>query len=160
MAIPAVPAVGDQTTAAWADIIAGWGAAATSYTPALTASTTNPTLGTGGSAVGKYSVVGNALVADIQIAFGTSGAAAGSGTYAISLPLSVSSGISGLIGFGHIKAAGVYTPVQLIWATATTFNIYYITLAVGGALTAVTNAAPGVWTNNDIMRLHVEALVN
>jgi hypothetical protein len=56
------------------------------YVPVLTASTTNPTLGTGGSQAGWWQRVGDLIIGGATIRFGTSGIAAGSGTYFCSLP--------------------------------------------------------------------------
>jgi hypothetical protein len=58
----------------------------TAYTPVLTASTTNPTLGTGSSVVGSYQKIGKTINFRVQITFGTSGVNAGSGFYFVSLP--------------------------------------------------------------------------
>ena len=59
----------------------------TAYTPTLTASTTNPTLGSGSSRVGEYRYIGPKLVwFTVEIAFGTSGVNPGSGIYSVSLP--------------------------------------------------------------------------
>lgn len=59
-----------------------WG----TYTPALTATTTNPTLGTGSAQLGKWSKEGTHATVAVFLKFGSSGAAPGSGTYEISLP--------------------------------------------------------------------------
>jgi hypothetical protein len=59
----------------------------TDYTPTLTGSVTNPTLGTASSIVGRYCSIGKLVVAMVQISFGTSGVAAGSGTYYVSVPV-------------------------------------------------------------------------
>lgn len=64
----------------------------TNYTPALTASTTNPTLGSGAVTDGHYMVVGDGTAHGIvyaygEIIFGTSGTAAGTGNYIVSLPI-------------------------------------------------------------------------
>lgn len=56
------------------------------YTPTLTASSSNPTLGSGSSATGYYVQNGELVSVQISILFGSSGAAAGSGTYRLSLP--------------------------------------------------------------------------
>jgi hypothetical protein len=56
------------------------------YTPTLTATTTNPTLGTSSSTSGKWCRIGDFVFATGDIRFGTAGTAAGSGTYQISLP--------------------------------------------------------------------------
>jgi len=60
------------------------------YTPALTASTTNPSLGSGGNFLqeGKYRYLpGGEVEARVRLRFGTTGATAGSGPYAVSLPV-------------------------------------------------------------------------
>lgn len=55
------------------------------YVPVLTAATTNPSLGTGGSLVGKYYTVFDQVYTWGEFRFG-SGASVGSGIYRISLP--------------------------------------------------------------------------
>lgn len=63
-----------------------------SYTPSLTAATTNPTLGSGSGVVGKFTLRAG-IWCDVRftIKFGSSGAAAGSGQYLISLPFTSAS---------------------------------------------------------------------
>lgn len=65
----------------------GGGSAWTSYTPTLTATTSNPTLGSGSTRSGAYMQVGKMVTVRATVKFGTSGTAAGSGTYEISLPV-------------------------------------------------------------------------
>jgi hypothetical protein len=62
------------------------GAAWETWTPALTASTTNPTLGTGGSTTGRWGRVQKIVVGNGKITFGTAGTNAGNGLYYISNP--------------------------------------------------------------------------
>ncbi|MDP8961497.1 MAG: hypothetical protein M3N32_07790 [Actinomycetota bacterium] len=57
------------------------------YTPQLTATTTNPTLGTGAIAQGRYYRMGKLVWAAARIEFGTSGTGAGSGVYRVSVPV-------------------------------------------------------------------------
>jgi hypothetical protein len=82
------------------------------YTPVLTAATTNPTLGTGSSVAGEFERFGDWVVGAVEIVWGTSGVAAGSGFYEISLPVAmVASGPTAgrIIGSGVIfdsSAAG------------------------------------------------------
>ena len=64
--------------------VAGLGAW-TSYTPVL-AATTNPVLGTGGSAVGRYTKHGKVVTFSTSITFGTSGFTSGDGPWTVSLP--------------------------------------------------------------------------
>ncbi len=86
---------------------AGW----TSYTPTLTAATTNPTLGAasaGAVQFGRYCKVGRLVVAQFGIRFATSGASAGSGAYTVSLPVTAktagfSAGLtSDIVGHGSL----------------------------------------------------------
>jgi hypothetical protein len=64
---------------------AGWFTTAPqAYTPALTGSTTNPSIGAG-SITASYSQIGKVLIGQIDVSFGA-GATAGSGTFALSLP--------------------------------------------------------------------------
>ena len=63
------------------------GAAWETWTPALTASVTNPTLGTGSTITGRYGRVQKTVFGNARIIFGTSGVAAGSGFYYVSTPI-------------------------------------------------------------------------
>jgi hypothetical protein len=65
------------------------------YTPALTASTTNPSLGTGSTLIGQYYTVFDQVYTWGEFRFGTS-ASVGSGIYEISLPFRAKT----LIGIG------------------------------------------------------------
>ena len=67
------------------------GAAYETWTPTLTASTTNPTLGTGSSQTGRYGRVNKSVYGQGQISFGTAGVAAGNGFYYISIPVTAQS---------------------------------------------------------------------
>ena len=86
----------------------------TAFTPALEASTTNPTLGSGSSAVGRYWVVGSATagglcVAQVKITFGSSGVNEGSGNYRIAdLPFDIVVGsYTGVpVGTGYVEDSG------------------------------------------------------
>lgn len=59
----------------------------TTYTPALTASTTDPTLGSGSTATGRWIQYGKIVFAAFYIKFGSSGANAGNGLYRVSMPV-------------------------------------------------------------------------
>lgn len=76
------PAVGDRIPVAFAN---AFGACST-YTPTLTATTANPTLGTGNVRIGRYFRVQKQGWLTLQIWVASSGYAAGTGTYEISLP--------------------------------------------------------------------------
>lgn len=67
-----------------------WGPPAwTSWNPALTAASSNPTLGSGSSVAGSYLQMGKFVVASGIIRFGSSGVNAGSGEYYVSLPVNM-----------------------------------------------------------------------
>lgn len=76
------------------------------YTPTLTATTTNPTLGTGSLQDGWFHRVGQFIQGGAIFQFGTTGADAGSGNYQISLPFPVSSLLTGN-GWGLASNLGV-----------------------------------------------------
>ncbi|SFO14397.1 hypothetical protein SAMN04489713_104260 [Actinomadura madurae] len=74
---------------AWREILRrdGGGSAWTTYTPALTATSSNPTLGSGATAQGRYTRYGRTVHVEVIIKFGTSGTGAGNGFYEVSLPV-------------------------------------------------------------------------
>lgn len=125
------------------------GAAWETWTPALTASTTNPTLGTGSSQTGRYGRVNKLVYGQGQISFGTSGAAAGSGFYYTSLPVTAqSSGL--LVGTFQIydsSATASYFGF-LVSDTTSRCLLYY-----NNPASVVTNAAPFTWAASDFVRV-------
>lgn len=76
-----------------------------SYTPALTAATTNPSLGSTGMATGRYLQVGKTVKWSVLIQAGGTGISAGSGEYLISLPVTPRAVFSA-IGHGWIYNTG------------------------------------------------------
>jgi hypothetical protein len=151
MTAPVHVAVGDLNTAAYTNNVDDWiNGVWQAYTPALTAATTNPTLGTGSTQQGRYVQIGKFVHAEVFIGFGTSGTAAGSGIYSISLPVAGNQQAQAVvIGDGLIKCAGLSTFVETLYNTTTTATVRYCTAAVNGTLTTVTHAVPGAWTIND-----------
>jgi len=129
------------------------------YTPALTASTTNPTLSDNLSHVteGWYRRIGKLIQVEVFIRFGNSGVAAGSGGYRISLPRnSAAYGRTIPLGYGYVydDSAGWRPQVMALYGAAT-----YIILATNPASSgagAVTQAAPFAWANNDVIAVHFE----
>jgi hypothetical protein len=161
------PVIGQITYRADAAIYEEWNGSAwvsvlpagawTSYTPTLTAGTTNPTLGTASVQAGQYVQIGKLIIGDAYVAFGSSGAAAGSGAYFISLPLAAavpSPQTAFEIGSFSLSCAGLATRGFALLQSASAVNLRYTSAAINGTLTTVTNAAPGVWTNNDNIRVH------
>jgi hypothetical protein len=72
------------------------------FTPTLTATTTNPTLGTGSAQVGRYVRIGNFVHARASIRFGTTGTGSGVGTYQVGMPTPCANGFgSSYVPFGY-----------------------------------------------------------
>jgi hypothetical protein len=124
------------------------GAAWETYTPTLTASTTNPTLGTGSSVSGRYGQVNKIVCGQGQINFGSAGVVAGSGFYFVSLPITAQSSgkVIGQFQFYDASASAVYIGT-LISDTTTRSLMYY-----NNPASVTTNAAPFVWAANDFIR--------
>ncbi len=119
-----------------------------SWTPTLTASTTNPTLGTGNSRTGKYGQVDTLVYGQGQINFGSSGVAAGSGFYFVSLPITAltSGQVIGNFQFYDSSSGNVY--LGTVISDTTTRGIMYY----GAPSTVVTNSTPFTWAANDFIR--------
>lgn len=125
----------------------GGGSAWTSYTPTLTATTTSPTLGTGSVRSGAYMQVGKLVTVRCTIKFGTSGVAAGSGFYEVSLPVTAvtlaSSRQQGSATAWDNSTSNFEDGVVFIETGATT----KVRLSIGG--TVVTHNAPWTWAASD-----------
>lgn len=127
--------------------------ASTDYTPALTASVSNPT-GSGGSVEGGYTRQGQQIKGWAIVVFGTSGVGAGSGNYRISLPVApvpATAGKERPIGSGFLLDSNLGT-IRLCLPFVTTTGTY-AELLYDNATTQVTNAAPWTWAASD--RLHI-----
>ena len=80
------------------------------YTPVLEAGTTDPTLGTGSTQIGRYYVepISGWVRGQAKIRFGTTGTDAGSGIYLISLPTEINPFTTNqLLGFADVIGWGV-----------------------------------------------------
>jgi hypothetical protein len=124
----------------------------TAYTPTLSASTTPPTLGTGSAVSGAYIAAGKLIIGRARIAFGTSGTAAGSGTYRFSLPVAAAASgetraISSIRMFDS-SANAIATPAVVIAGT-TYMEFQYQATWPSGTFTVVTHAAPWAWAASD-----------
>ena len=119
-----------------------------SFTPNLTASTTNPTLGTGSSRTGRYGQIDTLAYGQGQINFGSSGVIAGSGFYFVSLPLTAQSSgkVIGQFQFFDSSALAVYIGT-LISDTTTRSLMYY-----NNPSSVASNAAPFTWAASDFIR--------
>lgn len=130
------------------------------FNPSLTAATTNPTLGTGGLAEGRYTLWGGKFCHfSGTVQFGTSGANAGSGQYFLSLPFSTSNQIAN--GVRHIGtiAARDSSPVALFTGVCyAASNAATMSFMINNAL--VNNAAPITWAANDYISFSITYEIN
>mgnify|MGYP000859542446 CR=1 FL=1 len=132
----------------------------TSYTPTLTASSVNPTLGSGSSATGYYKRLGRRVFGYLDITFGSSGAAAGTGYYGVLLPVQPANRDQP-IGIGYIldsddslrlKVCTASVAVGL-WAASTSKAVLLVDNAPGDGFVTGDNpvgaAAPWTWSASD-----------
>ena len=129
----------------------------TSFTPTLTAVTTDPTLGTGPTQTGGYVQFGTLVTGQAQIRFGSSGAAAGSGAYRVNLPVSADTTLQRTASVGG--RASVVGEVMVRDESGGTVRLGYLQLVsattalimcdAGTSVGAVTDSSPWTWTNND-----------
>lgn len=84
------------------------GDARQTYTPAVTATITNPTLGTNYVVEGAYVLMGKLCICEIAIQFGNPGVVAGSGDYIVSLPADPKTSTTTIsyLGLGFCTRAG------------------------------------------------------
>lgn len=161
MTVPPLVAVGDRVTAAARNNdIAWWDGTAQAYSPQLTASTTDPGLGAGATALGRFRQVGKHVNAEVTFLFGTSGVTAGNGTFFVSLPVNTTNSVATFgtrLGAGEIKCAGVWTQVAayVVLTNPTVLKLKYVTAAVGGSFTDVGSSTPGVWAYYDAIYLNL-----
>lgn len=98
--------------------VRSWG----NYTPEWIAGTTNPTLGTGATAHGRYKIIGNKTIqVDIEFITGTSGFSGGSGQYRFTLPNAYNGGVNEL-GYGLVRDSTIESS-----GTARMYNGSYYT---------------------------------
>lgn len=124
------------------------------YTPALTATTTNPTLGAGSAVAGRWQRGPNGLItAAVYIQFGTSGTNAGSGNYRVSVPVNIDSGVDGSVDVGggtiatNVGGATGAVTVRCQRATATTVRM------LATASGQIAHNVPHAWGANNTIRL-------
>lgn len=124
------------------------------YTPTLSATTTPPTMGTGNIRSGYYTILpGPAIHFQFFIKFGTSGSAAGSGTYTVSLPVNSASPF-GSSAHSSLGAAMLADQSASSLRVGTVFvdgsdltTVRFVT--EGGVPT--TSSAPWAWANGDYL---------
>lgn len=120
------------------------------YTPTLTGSGGNPTLGSGNERYGYYWQIGNLTVVNVRIQVGTTSFANGSGDVICSLPDSMAPAPAGQIicvgnGFYLDTSASDVFALGVISNTATTvkFRHHNVTTPILGY------AAPATWGQSD-----------
>ena len=120
------------------------------WVPVLTALTTNPTLGTGSIQSGRF--VQDPRTRTVQgwgiIQFGTSGAAAGSGIYEISLPVPAVNTLNVTLGPVMFNDSGTiqHTGVGFLHTSGR------LRLYIDDATDSASDTIPFTWTNNDAIR--------
>lgn len=133
---------------------------ATSFTPSLTATTTNPTLGTGGSVQSEWTIFnGKYCIYRGTWLFGTASVNAGSGQYLISLPFTAgASGSTGVSAVGSFLARDTSVPqlyggVCYIAANANTMSF------VSSASGLITSTSPFTWAASDYLSWDITYLI-
>jgi hypothetical protein len=97
----------------------------TTYAAAWTASSVNPTLGSGGSVTGKYMrLMPSIVVGHVLIDMGGAGFAAGTGNYRISLPVAINPTIATLSDSIPIGKATYYDSSAVV--SCSTFTCMYL----------------------------------
>lgn len=145
MTTPPVFAAGQAVTA---EQLQALGSEINTYTPTLTAATTNPTLGTGATAAGMWTQQGGLVAVWFSLQFGTS-PGAGSGQYRVSLPVDIAPGALGslAIGSGRIIDSSASASRLIVPELAAGF-VDRVRLAVEAG-TTVTSSAPWTWAASD-----------
>jgi hypothetical protein len=119
----------------------------TSYTPVLSSSGTQPSLGTGGTAVGKYIQINKFVHGYFNIQFGTSAITVGTGNYFVSLPVASARSTGAFweqnVGTGTFgdNSTGTDYNMKFNFQSSTTLIAYYWT-TFNGQLAALGAAAP------------------
>ena len=126
------------------------GAVWETWTPVLTASVTNPNLGSTGSSVGRYTRINKLVIAQTNFTFGGTGVNAGSGIYKSSLPFTAQ---------GSSWPSGTVFAID-VSTFASTENVLYLDsttqvlgIGTGGAgLAASIGSGTYAWAAGDFVR--------
>lgn len=131
------------------------------YTPVLTAVTTNPNLGSGGNFAqeGWYFKLNKFVIGGFYLRFGTTSPSAGSGRYMISVPfaadngnplrISVGDGVQNVIGVCQLRDNSV--PTILVGHSAFRDVNNLMLRDSGSGSAGVTDASPWVWAADDVL---------
>ena len=131
------------------------GAAWETWTPALTASTTNPNLGTTGTITGRYGRINKTYYGIAQFTFGGTGISAGTGFYYVSTPATAQAA-GPVVGswFGFDSSGGVVATGVLVLDTTDKFIFYRS--GTGGGQYLVAAGVPWTWASGDFMRMNFQ----
>lgn len=136
------------------------------YTPELTATTTNPTLGTGGVQLGWWTQANRIVAFWGRIRFGTSGTNPGSGFYRVSLPTAAGTpGVaSATLAAGMVLGRGAirdnnnvvlnsrHATMQLITKTGGTGSVGTAAWVLfDGAVSQANDSTPFVFSDEDAL---------
>lgn len=133
------------TTALLAAMVGSW----QDYAVVWTASSSSPSVGTGGSLSGRSVQIGGTVIFSIKLT-GGSGTNWGSGTYSFTLPTPAAAGTDMIgdcfVGDSSAGSAGYSTGIALVGAGASTVVGY-----IGGknASSALSNANPQTFASGD-----------
>lgn len=118
------------------------------WVPILTASVTNPTLGTGSTVDGRYGQNGKEIQGFASITFGSSGVAAGSGEYRVVLPVAPRvESMNRVVGSGLLyDSSAAQSRNVTVFIPAGANYVRFLSEAVS---TVVSNASPWTWAAND-----------
>jgi hypothetical protein len=120
------------------------------WTPTLTAATTNPNLGSTGTSTGRYGRIQNLVYGWAQFQFGGTGISAGSGSYFCSIPVTAKEAgpVVGSAWAVDISTYATHTGVVLLDSTTRLISIG----TGGGVYAAAINSSTFVWAASDIIR--------
>lgn len=132
------------------------------YQPTLTATTNNPSLGSGGNfrRWGLWYRQGRLVFAWAVLRFGSSGVNAGSGYYRISLPIPASSQLVTDAAIGAGLQVGDATlrrdsPFSAAVGSVQLTNPTNVQVNLPGSVGAVTNSEPWTWSSGDSISIAV-----
>ncbi|MGW1158421.1 hypothetical protein ACWD5Q_06510 [Streptomyces sp. NPDC002513] len=112
----------------------------TVYTPAWTASTTNPVIGNG-TITGRYMKVGRTVYCHINVTAGST-TTFGSGNYSFSLPFAAANNNVFMIGNAEVLGSSRWAGHAVIGTGATTTSVFMSTSSTNSTLSWMTPAVP------------------
>lgn len=126
------------------------GAAWETWTPTLSASVSNPNLGSTGTRDGKYCRINKLIVAQANFTFNGAGIAAGSGFYKCSLPVNAIAAAPTVGAVVAIDVSSFASTVNIVGLDTTSLVIGYGT--GGASLAASIQATTYPWAAGDLLR--------